>query len=243
MRFPMYRRHGAMVPVLIALALAGASMHADAAEAAKAKTAVAPANCGKTKGPSKADHSDPHKSMQDAEGCAKPKTKAPKLTQARTSDITYPNGDRSTRKAVDLTKLENIFGHADSKDDVTPWPGRQGSVAAIESLPQSGFICAAFTVPPNVRYFGTNGVGSQYSTPEDTVDIAYGEKCGDFEPKQKACLKLDVGNGESGPRWTTVDSVKGCMLKPGTHYWNLRTHARGDGAATVTLTNSFAKRR
>src|SRR5690348_8047513 len=98
MRFSMLRPSHVALPALIALVLVGAAINAAAAETAtKAKAAKSSAvSC--TKKGAQTDHSDPHKSMKDAEGCAKPAAKEPKLTQMRTGDITYPNGDRSTRK-------------------------------------------------------------------------------------------------------------------------------------------------
>lgn len=239
MRFPNPNRT-AVTAAAIALVLTFAHANVEAAGAdAKSKPAASTAaDCAKVQKPARTDHSDPH-GVKATGDCAK--APAPKLAQLRTSDITYPNGDRTARKDVDLTHYENIFGHIDSKDEVLAWPGRQGAVASIAALPRNGFVCAAFTIPAKSRYFGTIGVGSHYSTPDAAVDMAYSDACGDFAPKQKACLKLDVANGESGPRWTTIDNVKGCALKPGTHYWNLRIHAHGEGTRAVTLTNSFAQ--
>lgn len=137
------------------------------------------------------------------------------------SDISYPIGSSGTRRGVDLTHFENIWGHADDTDSTVDWPGRAGASPIIEDFARYGYIAAAFHTPAglgatlagffkNVRYFGG---------PNLTFSIS--QQCADFYPAESGCLATNISASDAPMvYWNTVfTGTFHCTLSPDTDYY------------------------
>lgn len=145
------------------------------------------------------------------------------LTRLTTASIKYPNVPQSgTRSGVDLTKFENIWGHMNSVDTATLWPGVSGAQPAIAGWGKTQYIAAKFHVPANqsTTAYGFMGYGTYFSGPNLTLAIS--TSCGDFAPTNPQCVSTHTG-GESFSKWRIVPATLNCPLTPGQDYFiNLR---------------------
>lgn len=115
-------------------------------------------------------------------------------TQATLSDIHYlPEPPPHIRHGVDLTVWDNIWGHINESDDVTPWPGVQGASPTIWTLGKTQYIGALFHVgdiPPTSSLSGFYKNVSYGAGPN--LDMAISTTCGDFAPPQPGCSVSNV---------------------------------------------------
>lgn len=136
-----------------------------------------------------------------------------------TANIRYPNVPGSSiRSNVDLTNYDNIWGHMNNTDSVTPWPGVSGTQPAILNWNRTQYVAAKFHVPTsvNTQQFGVLGYGTYYSGPAMT--LSFSTECGDFTPANALCVSTH-GAGESFRKWVINPNVNGCPLAPGQDYF------------------------
>jgi hypothetical protein len=143
----------------------------------------------------------------------------PGLTRWSSGNIEYSTGIRTN---VDLTRFENIWGHATNSDSTVPWPGRD-SAPAFMDWPKTQYIAARFLVPVD---FSASASGlfvysTYYSGP--LLTLAISTTCADFAPANPLCLASDRGNGDAFLKWLTPPLINGCPLTPGMEYFvNIR---------------------
>lgn len=151
-------------------------------------------------------------------GGSDPSCPAGRLTNGT---ITYPNVPQGgSRPNADLTRFENIWGHANSTDAEQPWPGASGAVPAIAGWGKTQYVAAKFTVPagfvPNV--YETLGVSTYNSGPELTMSVS--QQCGDFStPTNQYCMKTGVDTGDYFWKVVVSPYTNGCPLIPGQSYY------------------------
>jgi hypothetical protein len=162
------------------------------------------------------------------------------------SDIIYlPDGAR-VRHNVDVTQWDNIWGHIDEVDDVTPWPGVPGASPTIHTVGKTEYIGARFHVPLDApaTLFGKYKHVVYGGGPN--VDATISRTCGDFEARDPGCW---VQNWESNDNFTLYWRINStgtfyCNLVPGNDYFlNLRfsdpettgPNCRNDGTCQMTF--------
>lgn len=166
-------------------------------------------------------------------------------TQATVSDINYNPGNH-LRRSVDLTQWNNIWGHITESDDVTPWPGANGSSPTIKTLSNTQYIGAVFQTG-NVAH-GVTGFyidASYYGGPP--IDATISQNCGDFSPATAACSTTTSGYPNGVPdqdqpflHWYVQGSSNAyCELQPNTtYYFNMQYHDLAP-CATGTCEETF----
>jgi hypothetical protein len=135
-----------------------------------------------------------------------------------TATIKYPNIPQMPQRAnVDVTQYDNIWGHMNASDGVTPWPGIDGTQPAILNWATNTYIAAKFHVPATqVVHYGWQGYGTYYSGPD--IVLSYSTTCGDFAPVNPLCVSTH-GAGEGFKKWSMLQTVTGCPLLPNTDYF------------------------
>lgn len=133
------------------------------------------------------------------------------------ASLSYPEVAGSpTRANVDVRYFDNLWGHANASDPVTPWPGVDGSTIGILNWNREKFVAARFDVPANAPpMFGQFQHAQYFVSP--ALLMAISPLCGDFgfEP---ACVQT-VERGEA-LRWTIgASSPTACPLFPGVPYY------------------------
>lgn len=173
--------------------------------------------------------------LPDTDNC--PSTPMSRLT---TASIKYPNVPSSgTRNNMDLTKFENIWGHMNSVDNSTLWPGVSGTQPAIIAWGKTQYVAAKFHVPAgqSTLSYGFMGYGTYFSGPNLTMSIS--TICGDFAPANAQCVSTHAA-GESFSKWRIVPATLNCPLTPGQDYFiNMRmdnpTAAQCGNSSVCTL--------
>ena len=140
------------------------------------------------------------------------------LVRMAVGNIRYPNTGSGVRNNVDLTVYDNIWGHLNNTDGVTPWPGVNGTQPAILNWNRATYVAAKFHVPANesTHQYGRLGYGTYYSGPPMTLSIS--STCGDFSPTNPVCVSTH-GAGESFNKWVIDPFTNGCPLTPNTDYY------------------------
>jgi len=171
------------------------------------------------------------------------------LTRMAVGTIRYPNwgNGTGTRTNVDLTQFDNIWGHLNNVDSITPWPGVSGTQPAIMNWNRSQYAAAKFHVPANqsIHQYGNFGYGTYYSGPSMTLAIS--QTCGDFSPTNPVCVSTH-GAGESFRKWVINPFTNGCPLTPNTDYYvNIKmadpntTECGSDGVCTgIAINNTLS---
>jgi hypothetical protein len=178
-------------------------------------------------------------------GASDPSCPAGRLTNGT---ITYPNvPGGGSRPNADLTRFENIWGHANSTDAEQPWPGANGAVPAIAGWGKTQYIAAKFTVPAafNPGVYETLGVSTYNSGPELTMAVS--QQCGDFStPANQWCMKSGVDTGDFFWKVVVSPYTNGCPLIPGqTYYINMKmtaplaTDCGGQSVCKLATTNQI----
>jgi hypothetical protein len=149
------------------------------------------------------------------------------LTRVTRSNISYGVYPTPVRPNVNLTEWENIWGHANVNDSVTPWPGVHGAGPVIRSMARRGFVAAHFnTSNYDVPTYGSLTYPSNVGGPN--IDIKISPICGDFSENtaNPGCLKLGAASDDNPAiRWKfgTGNVVYYCNLQPHTDYYvNIR---------------------
>lgn len=168
------------------------------------------------------------------------------MTRLTTASVKYPNVPQSgTRSNLDLTKFENIWGHMNSVDNATAWPGVSGTQPAIMGWGKTQYVAAKFHVPAgqSTASYGFLGYGTYFSGPNLTLSIS--STCGDFAPANPQCLSTHTA-GESFSKWRIVPATLNCPLTPGQDYFiNLRMEnptaadCSNSTACTLATNNTF----
>ena len=163
-------------------------------------------------------------------------------TLLTSSDIVYLPIVSHLRPGVDISNFDNIWGHINELDGVTPWPGARGASPTIRRIGHYQYIGAKFRVPDSASsslsgYFKHVSYGGG-----PNIDFAISTQCGDFHPPQPACSAADVVSDDySMVRWGVSSSSSAeCHLEPGSVYYvNIRftdplTHGPDCDNGTVT---------
>jgi hypothetical protein len=146
---------------------------------------------------------------------------------ATVSDIHYLP-DPHVRHSVDLTLWDNIWGHINENDDVTPWPGVAGASPTIWTLGKNQYIGALFHVgdiPPTSSLSGFFKNVSYGAGPN--LDMAISQTCGDFAPAQPGCSVSDIPAADRPlVYWRMTDGgTSFCQLTANTDYYlNVQFH-------------------
>ena len=154
----------------------------------------------------------------------------PGLSRLLTSNIQYgayiyPGAP--TRFNVDVTEWSNIWGHRNSTDAYTPWPGVAGSGPSLLQFGRHNYLSAHFLTSGNTSLYGNFTYPE--SIPGPNVDIKISTICGDFAPPSTnpGCF---ISNAPSGGQvvmnWTFVSGNRSkCALLPNTNYYmNIKMH-------------------
>ena len=142
---------------------------------------------------------------------------APAMTRITRASIKYPNVPGSgVRTNVDVTKYENIWGHANHTDSAVLFPGRAGATPAVSGWLANRYIAAEFVAPTNTLQYETINYSSYYSGPR--LIYAISEREGDFNPSAQYC-KGSVGSGESFYKIVSAPFSNGCVITPGRRYY------------------------
>lgn len=138
--------------------------------------------------------------------------------RATSSDIRYPTTGSSLRYDVDITRFENIWGHANNSDNAVLWPGRNGSGPVLMNFGKNQYVAARFHVPPGITTTssGFYGYATYFSGP--LVELAISTTCGEFAPANPACVSTH-GAGESFGKWRIQPNTQNCPLAPDTDYF------------------------
>ncbi len=133
------------------------------------------------------------------------------------ANIKYPNVPPSSaiRRNVDVTKYENIWGHASTVDTALPFPGRNGATPAIQWT-QGTYIAAQFVAPANTTTYETLRYSTYYSGPAITMTVS--ERCGDMAPVNPNCKSV-ANTGESFKKIVSFPYTNGCPVIPGRVYY------------------------
>jgi hypothetical protein len=148
-------------------------------------------------------------------------------TLATISDIHYlPEPPAHVRHTVDLTLWDNIWGHINETDDVTPWPGVSGSSPTIWTIGKTQYVAAKFHTSSLTT---TNGFFKNVSYGAGpNLDMAISQSCGDFAPTEASCLKTNIPSSDTPLvfwRLDTVVSNSYCHLTPNSDYYvNIQFH-------------------
>jgi hypothetical protein len=149
----------------------------------------------------------------------------PGYSQLTTSNISYGAFPTPVRTAVDVTQWNNIWGHYNATDGVTPWPGVNGTGPVLQSFSRTNFVAAHFNT-------GNNSTGFGFFTFPDTnslaQDWAISTTCGDFSPPQVGCSSLDNNIPERTTMYWYFQNLNNrykCTLLPNTDYYlNIKYH-------------------
>jgi hypothetical protein len=154
-----------------------------------------------------------HNSFDDPSSCS-----VPGLTRAFSSDITYGAFTNPVRYAVSVVEWNNIWGHFNANDGVTPWPGVNGTSPVLQDFRRSNFLAAHFRTGTNTSRFG-----SFYTTYANSpnIDMAISRQCGDFTYVEAGCIQTNVPrNAERLGTFTfATNNATKCILQPNTDYW------------------------
>jgi hypothetical protein len=146
-------------------------------------------------------------------------------TRATVSDINYLPGNH-IRHGVSLTEWTNIWGHINESDNVTPYPGPNGSSPSIQTLGKTQYIAARFnsgSLPAN--FFGFYNNVSYGAGPN--LDMSISTACGDFSPAEQGCIVTDVPSTDRGlVYWRMINGTSFyCPLQQNTDYYlNVQFH-------------------
>ena len=146
-------------------------------------------------------------------------------TRATSSDIHYlPEPPAHVRHAVDITAWDNIWGHINETDDVTPWPGVSGASPTIWSIGKTQYLAAKFHVGPSV----TSGFYKSVSYGAGPIiDAAISQTCGDFTPADVGCIATSISSQDQAfMHWKLAPGDNfHCGLQPNTdYYFNMQFH-------------------
>jgi len=150
-----------------------------------------------------------------------------------TATIKYPNVPGSGVRTIDITRWDNLFGHRDSIDGITPWPGANGSSPAVVQFTGPGYV--ALDAMPNVKAQVMVNISSYNGA---VLDGAWSTQVGDFSGNVKgnvagACTATR-GPGESFPKLSTDPTKPGCYIALGQHVvFNVRLHVPQPAPKTV----------
>ena len=159
-------------------------------------------------------------------------------TRATVSDINYLPGTH-LRRGVDLTLWNNIWGHINESDNVTPFPGPNGASPSIQTLGKTQYVAAKFNTGPLGVNFSGNYINVSYGA-GPSLDMSISPACGDFAPATPGCLVTDVPSIDRGlVYWRIVNGTNFvCPLQPNTDYYlNVQFHdpaTTGPGCGTTT---------
>jgi hypothetical protein len=148
-------------------------------------------------------------------------------TRVTTSDIHYlPEPPAHVRPGVQITQWDNIWGHINETDGITPWPGVAGASPTIWTIGKTQYVAAKFHTGALTT---TNGFFKNVSYGAGpNLDMAISQNCGDFAPTEAACLKSDVPSSDTALvfwRLDTVVSSSYCHLTPNSDYYvNIQFH-------------------
>ena len=149
-------------------------------------------------------------------------------TLATVSDIHYlPEPPPHVRHTVDITNWDNIWGHINESDDVTPWPGVPGTSPTIWSIGKTQYVAAKFTVPANASPSLTGFYKNVSYGAGPNLDMSISQTCGDFAPAQAGCVRTNVPATDQGLVYWRMSNPTGfyCALTPGTQYYlNVQFH-------------------
>ena len=161
-------------------------------------------------------------------------------TRAMVSDIHYlPEPPTHVRHAVPLTDWNNIWGHINENDNVTPFPGPVGASPTISTLGKTEYIAAKFntgSLPANFSGFYKN---VSYGAGPD-LDMTISTACGDFAPAEPGCKATDIQSTDQAMvYWRMVNGTNFyCPLLPNTDYFlNIQFHdinTTGPGCSGAT---------
>lgn len=130
---------------------------------------------------------------------------------------------QAQRPNVDLSEWNNIWGHGNATDGVTPWPGVGGSSPVITKFGRSRYIGAHFRTPASV-----SGLSGGFSNPSfaggPNVTMAISGMCGDFDEflPTPGCLKTQVPTSDANlVQWKFSSNAPSswCNLQPNTDYY------------------------
>lgn len=158
--------------------------------------------------------------------------------RATVSNIGYVPGTGTPRYNVDITKYDNVFGHASSTDTLVTFPGRATSAPTIIQFPMGGYVALEFTVPATINPTTWGQISLQDYNQGTQVVSTISTSPGDFSITSGWCAST-IGQGAPLPRW----SVNGryCALVPGhTYYLNIKPLSPGKGTVTVGFVNNVS---
>jgi len=145
-------------------------------------------------------------------------------TRALISDINYLPGTH-IRHGVDLTLWNNIWGHINESDNVTPFPGPNGASPTIQTLGKTQYIAAKFNSGSLPVNFTGSYINVSYGAGPN-LDMSISTACGDFVA-QPGCLVTNIPSGDiSLVYWRMINGNSFyCPLQQNTDYYlNLQFH-------------------
>lgn len=147
----------------------------------------------------------------------------------KTATLKYPNYPGSGMRTVDCTLWDNVFGHSNSVDPVSPWPGASGSSPAFIQFTGSGYVALEFTPTKKaqvlVNISSYNGL---------ILDGAWSTSPGNFTDF------MTRGPGETFQKLSTDPAWPGFYIPLGQKaYLNLRAHTVSTANRTLQLNLSY----
>lgn len=147
------------------------------------------------------------------------------------ANMTYGPVDQNFRLDVDVTEWDNIFGHGNPFDGITPWPGVIGTSPVTHTLARTEYMTIHFNTgaAPNGRYgwliYPSNSGGLSGANPPD-IQAKISTTCGDFSApqpgEQTACFKQRAYSDDTRFLSWRIGSGTNpiyCYLAPNTDYW------------------------
>lgn len=148
--------------------------------------------------------------------------------QLKVSSITYGPYLTTARPNVNVTEWVNIWGHSNTTDAASPWPGNSGAGPVIRGFNRSTVLIAHFHTGAVVRPgFFTYARNFSQDILHDGIDISISKIAGDFTPNGGATNFNALPTDQTVLSWrgTEGNPASYAILWPNSDYYvNVKAH-------------------
>lgn len=151
------------------------------------------------------------------------------------SGISYPTVPGSGYRNVDITIWDSVFGHRDSTDPITPFPGVAGASVGVLQFPGDRAVAIRFVAAAHLldTISQTSYLGGHL------IDMAYSAVAGNFASELHNGSRMGVSTGEGGPTTSTSLANKTLIVVGNTYFLNIRLSAPQSGAIKIGFANAL----
>lgn len=153
-------------------------------------------------------------------------------------ELEYGPYQTAARHNVDLTLMDNLFGHRTATDALVPWMSNSGAAPCVMNFPRGSFIAARFLTPnkpivPGAFNYPRNRVGApppgvESIIEECGIDLSISALPGDFTPNRGASVfnKVPIDADILHFAGANANPNDYAILLPNTwYYFNARPHS------------------